>query len=77
MFSLPDANIIVPGRNYTALVDLGREDERGVILAMAYSVTGLTCARRGSINRSTGLEGVVGFESCTKHKQIALSYYCL
>jgi hypothetical protein len=25
---LPDANVIVPGRNYTALVDLGREDER-------------------------------------------------
>jgi hypothetical protein len=28
LFSLPDANVIVPGRNYTALVDLGREDER-------------------------------------------------
>jgi hypothetical protein len=32
LFSLPDANAIVPGRNYTALVDLGREgcgvDER-------------------------------------------------
>jgi hypothetical protein len=27
-FSLPDANIIVPDRNYTALADLGREDER-------------------------------------------------
>jgi len=26
LFSLPDANAIVPSRNYTALVDLGRED---------------------------------------------------
>jgi hypothetical protein len=26
LFSLPDANVIVPDRNYTALVDLERED---------------------------------------------------
>jgi hypothetical protein len=31
----------------------------------------------GSINSSTGVEGVVGVESCTKRKQIALSYYYL
>jgi hypothetical protein len=43
------------------------------MLAMAYSVTGLTCARRGSINSSTGVEGVLGVESCTKRKRIALS----
>jgi hypothetical protein len=47
------------------------------MLDMAYSVTGLTYARRGSINSSTGMEGVVGVESCTKRKRIALSYYCL
>jgi hypothetical protein len=47
------------------------------MLAMAYSVTGLTCARRGSINSSIGVEGIVGVESCTKRKRIALSYYCL
>jgi hypothetical protein len=27
-FCLPDANVIVPDRNYAALVDLRREDER-------------------------------------------------
>jgi len=31
----------------------------------------------GSINSSTGVEGVLGVESCTKRKRIALSYYCL
>jgi hypothetical protein len=30
LFSLPDANVIVPGRNYTALVDLEREDAASV-----------------------------------------------
>jgi hypothetical protein len=44
------------------------------MLAMAHSVTGLTCARRrGSINSLTGVEGVLGVESCTKRKRIALS----
>jgi hypothetical protein len=43
---------------------------------------GVLCQRfdlrqAGSINSSTGVEGVVGVESCTKRKQIALSYYCL
>jgi len=31
----------------------------------------------GSINSSTGVEGVLGVESCTKRKRIGLSYYCL
>jgi hypothetical protein len=42
------------------------------MLAKAYSVTGLTCAKPGSINSSTGVEGVLGVESCTKRKRIAL-----
>jgi hypothetical protein len=46
---------------------------KGLMLAMAYSVTGLTCAGRGSVNSSTGVEGVLGVESCTKRKRIALS----
>jgi hypothetical protein len=29
--------------------------------------------RAGSINSSTGVEGVLGVESCTKRKRIALS----
>jgi hypothetical protein len=44
---------------------------------MAYSVTSLTCAKPGSINSSTGVEGVLGVESCTKRQRIALSYYGL
>jgi hypothetical protein len=77
LLSLPDANVIVPDRNYTALVDLGREDDKGLMLATTYSVTSLTCAGRGSINSSIGVEGVLGVESCTKRQRIALSYHCL
>jgi hypothetical protein len=68
LFSLPDANVIVPGRNYTASVDLGREDER--TLGVGY---GVLCHRfdlspGASINNSTGVDGVLGIESCTKRQ---------
>ena len=39
------------------------------MLAMAYSVTGLTCAGRGGINNSTGVDGVLGVKACTKRKR--------
>jgi hypothetical protein len=68
LFSLPDANIIVPGRNYTALVDLG-EIMKGLDVGYGVLVTGLTSAGAGSINNSTGVDGVVGVKSCAKRKR--------
>jgi hypothetical protein len=48
-------------------------------LDVGYRVLGhrFDLRQRGSINSSTGVEGVLGGESCTKRKRIALSYYCL
>jgi hypothetical protein len=77
LFSLPDANVIVPDRNYTASVDLGREDERALGVGYGVLCHRFDLSRGASINNSTGVEGDFGVESCTKRKRIALSCYCL
>jgi hypothetical protein len=43
------------------------------MLAAAFSVAGLTCAGRGSISDSTGVDGVLGVKSCIKYKRAGKS----
>jgi len=75
LFSLPDVNVIVPDRNHTALVDLGREDER---LDVGY---GVLCHRFDVRGRAASTIQLVwtaflGSRVVPSASRIALSYYC-